>query len=124
MLDIKIIRENPKHVKDNLKLRGNPVFLENFDKLVNKDKKWRELKGEADNLRAERNKVSIEILEAKKANKPVDKLLKRAREIPEKLKEIEEEEKILEEESQELLRNLPNIIDKSVPVGDASKNIR
>jgi seryl-tRNA synthetase len=122
MLDIKLIRENSKLVKESLKNRGNPAFISNLDSLIEKDKKWREIKGEADSLRAERNKVKSDILDAKSDAKKKAASIKRAKEIQKRLDDIAEQEKILEQETQELLRNIPNLIDKSVPVGDPSHN--
>lgn len=120
MLDIKLFRENPEIIKESQKKRGFPI--EDVDKVISLDKKWRELKEEVDSLRAKRNIVSKEINEAKKMGKKTDDLLKEAREIPKKL---EEKEKILasfKEQRDSLLKEIPNIVDKSVPVGDASKS--
>ncbi len=120
MLDIKLIRENPEKVRESQKKRG--MDEKEVDRLLELDKKWREVKQETDELRAERNKISEKINEAKKQGKKADELIKRAREIPEKLKEKEEELRVLDEKRQFILENIPNLVDKSVPIGDASKN--
>ena len=65
MLDIKLIRENKELVKDSQKRRG--MNERDVDKVFDLDKKWRDLKEEVDSLRAKRNKISIQISEAKKA---------------------------------------------------------
>jgi len=120
MLDIKIIREHPEIVKESQKKRGLPV--EDIDKILEIDKEWRSLKEEVDKLRARRNKLSEEINKAKKQKKSVEDLLKEAKEIPEILKEKEALLKEKEEKRGELLLEIPNLISKEVPVGDASKN--
>jgi len=120
MLDIKLIRENPKLVKESQKKRGFPV--EDIDKLLNLDKNWRELKEEVDKLRARRNKISEEINQAKKQGKSIDNLIKEAKEIPSELEKKENLIKEIDGKREYLWKEIPNIIDKSVPAGDASKN--
>ncbi|MBS3108582.1 serine--tRNA ligase [Candidatus Woesearchaeota archaeon] len=120
MIDIKLIRENPKLVKESQRKRNLPERI--IDDLLNLDKEWRKTKEEADDLRSERNKISLQINEFKKEKKDISQLIKRAKEIPERLKQLEETENELGSKSKGLLLNLPNIIDKSVPIGDASKN--
>lgn len=120
MLDINLIRENPKIVKESQRKRG--LDEREVDRLFEIDQEWRKIKQETDSLRAERNKLSKEINEAKKQNKDVDNLLSRAKEIPQKLDKNEEELKKLEQERVFILENIPNIVDKSIPIGDESKN--
>ena len=86
MLDIKLIREAPKLIKENQKKRG--LDSENIDKLLEFDKYWRELKQQNDNLRASRNKISEKINEAKKRkdDKLAKELIEEAKGIPEKYK--------------------------------------
>lgn len=120
MIDIKLIRENPEIVRASQKKRGlNEKDVDNFLKM---DKEWRELKIKTDELRSRRNKVSEEINNSKKQGKNVENLLKEAREIPGKLEQIEREMKEIEEKRNYLWREIPNIPDKSIPIGDASKN--
>ncbi len=120
MIDIKILRERPEIVKESQKRRG--LSTENVEQVIGIDKKWRELKEEVDHLRSKRNKISEEINKNKKQGKKIDSLLKEAKEIP---KILEEKEKIMDnfnEKRDLLLNGIPNIIDKSIPTGDSSKN--
>ena len=124
MIDIKLIRENPELVKENIKKKFQNDKIPLVDKVKKLDQKWREIKTEDDLLRAERNKISEEINKAKKAKKPIDALLKKAKEIPEILAKNEGEEKKLEEEIKQIMYQIPNIIHKSVPIGkDSSENV-
>lgn len=86
MLDIKLLRENPKIVKDSQKKRA--MSEDDVDRVLDFDSKWRKLKNEVDNLRAERNKISQEINQAKKSGdeKVAKVLIRKAGDIP---KEIE-----------------------------------
>ena len=120
MIDIKLIRENPKIVKESQKKRG--LDEKEIDNLVEIDSKWRVIKQETDSTRAERNKITLEINEAKKQGKDVNELIKKARELPGLLAKNEAGLQKLEQERISILENIPNIVDKSVPVGDESKN--
>ncbi|MDD5699982.1 MAG: serine--tRNA ligase [Candidatus Nanoarchaeia archaeon] len=122
MLDIKFLRENPKIVKDSQRKRA--MSEDDVDKVLELDAKWRKLKNEADNLRAERNKISQEINLEKKAGdeKKAKILIKKASDIPRQIENLENQSNKLEEERNAVLENIPNLVDKSVPVGDESKN--
>ena len=123
MLDIKLIRENPKLVKDTLKKRG--MDEKDVDVLLRLDEEWRGLKQVNDGLRALRNKISEKINEAKKQknDKLASELIKEAQEIPQKITNNEKKLSELEEKRKEVLLNLPNLLDKSVPFGkDETEN--
>ncbi len=120
MIDIKLIRENPGAIKENCKNRGYDANY--VEEILVLDEKWRKLKKEDDDLRAERNKISKQINEAKKQKKDVANLLKEAKQIPEKLKKNEEEERQLRENLDKILSLIPNLQKKDVPVGGEEKN--
>ncbi|MBI5872397.1 serine--tRNA ligase, partial [archaeon] len=120
MLDINIFRTNPGIIKESQEKRGFPE--NDVDGVIELDKSWKQLKTEIDILRSKRNKISEDINKAKKEGRDIKGLLKEAQEIPKKL---EEKEHLMNEKKKardSLVMNIPNIIDKSVPVGDASKN--
>lgn len=124
MIDIKLIREHPEIVKDNIKKKFQDEKIPLVDEVLKKDIEWRKLKGEADNLRAERNKVSKEISEAKKKKKDVKSLMKKASDIPEQIAEIELKTNKLEQEINDIMKKIPNILHKSVPTGkDSTQNV-
>lgn len=124
MLDIKLIREKPDFVRENLKRRHDPKILEMLDELLKIDKRWRENVTELNKLRERRNKISEEIAKAKKAKKDVSKLMEEARQLPDKIKDLESEVKKLEEKERELLLRIPNLLHESVPYGkDESENV-
>ena len=123
MIDICLIRQNPELVKENIKKKFQNEKLPLIDKIKKKDEDWRSLKKKIDELRHERNKISIEISEAKKARKNPTGLLKQAKSIPEKIQEIENKADKLKEEIDSLLIQIPNIICNKTPIGkDASQN--
>jgi len=124
MIDIKLIRENPQLIKDNIKKKAQDQKLPLVDKVKTLDEEWRKLKTEADQLRASRNTVSREISEAKKAGKEIKTLMKKASNIPGEILKTEERMIKLEEEINSILKTLPNIMWKGVPKGkDETENV-
>ncbi|MSS74147.1 serine--tRNA ligase [Candidatus Pacearchaeota archaeon] len=123
MFDIKFLRENPDIVKENIKKKNKKDRLKLVDEIISKDIKWRALKGEVDNIRSSRNKISKEIADAKKLGKDVKKLLKEAGEIPAKIESLEKQMYEFENEISQMLKKIPNIMHKDVPLGkDDSEN--
>jgi len=122
MIDIKLIRENPKLVKDNLKKKFQKEKLPLVDTVRKLDEEWRKLKYMEDSLRSERNKISKEINKAKKQKKDISVLIKKAKAIPGKIEKIEKKRKSLHGEIREIMLKIPNIIHKSVPIGKDDKS--
>ncbi|MCI7804068.1 MAG: serine--tRNA ligase [Oscillospiraceae bacterium] len=126
MLDMKLIRTNPELVKENIKKKFQDDKLELVDKVVELDKKYREIKVECDNLRNQRKTKSKEIggLMAKGQKDEAEKIKAEVGEIGKKLTEMEELEVKMEGEIREIMLVIPNIIDESVPIGkDDSENV-
>lgn len=126
MIDIKLIRETPELVKENIKKKFQDEKLALVDKIRKKDVEWRNQKQRVDKLRHDRNVISQEIASAKKAgdSKHEAILLKKAKLIPDAIEEIEKKSDKIKEEIDALVRKIPNIIHKSVPIGkDSSQNV-
>ncbi|MFR8216786.1 MAG: serine--tRNA ligase [Oscillospiraceae bacterium] len=126
MLDIKLIRTNPEIVKDNIKKKFQEEKLALVDKVVELDKRYREIKVECDNLRNQRKTKSKEIggLMSKGLKDDAEKIKSEVGEIGKKLAELEELEVKMEGEIREIMLVIPNIIDESVPIGrDDSENV-
>ena len=121
MIDIKLIRENAKQVKENIKKKFQTQKLVLVDKIKKLDDEWRKLKYQSDNLRKERNKISEKINQAKKAKQDIKDLIKKAKEIPEKIKKIEDKTDKLQTQIKEIMYQIPNIMHKSVPTGKSDK---
>ena len=126
MIDINIIRTNRQLVIDNLKKKYQESKLPLLDEITELDKKVRELKINGDTLRQERNKTSDEIglLYREKKNEEANLKKERVKEINNQLIDIEKEEEELSLKLKELMMNIPQIIDESVPLGkDDSENV-
>jgi seryl-tRNA synthetase len=117
MIDIKLIRENSKLVKDNLKKKFQKNKIVLVDKVKKLDEQWRKLKYDEDALRGERNRISKKISELKKKKKDVKAFIKKAKAIPKKIAKIEDNRKKMYEEIRKLQIEIPNIISKNVPSG-------
>lgn len=118
MLDIKLIRENPSKIKEGCQKKR---IKADIDKLLEVDRRRRELLREVENLRAKRNDVSNSIPRVSEEEK--EELISRMKKITVKIKEIEPELKKLEKEFTELMFQLPNMPLDDVPEGkDESEN--
>ena len=123
MLDINFIREHKEEVKNNLKKRGDKYNPKIVDELISYDKEWRELKGKVDSLRHERNELTLQITKLSKEKKDISNLVAKAKGLPDEIKKKEDKAAELRRKIDSILSNIPNILDKTVPVGDdESKN--
>ena len=126
MIDINIIRNNRELVKENIKKKFQDEKLPLVDEVYELDKKVREIKTSGDELRKKRNDISSEI-GALMSNKEIDTANKKKEEVVEinnKLVSLEEEESTLSKQIKDKMMVIPNIIDKSVPIGkDDSENV-
>jgi len=122
MIDIKLVRENSKLVKENIKKKFMNDKLPLVDKVKKLDEEWRKLKYKGDALRSERNKISLEINQAKKQKKDDSTLIKKAKEIPKKIATSEKKAKKLEEDIKEIMLKIPNIMHPKVPIGKTDKD--
>ena len=126
MIDIKLIRENPDLVKENIKKKFQDKKLVLVDEVIDLDKKNRAAITEVESLRAQRTKLSKQIGalmgQGKKAEAEAIKAESTA--IGEKITALEGEQEILQSEIRTRMMTIPNIIDDSVPVGkDDSENV-
>ncbi|MAE49397.1 serine--tRNA ligase [Candidatus Pacearchaeota archaeon] len=122
MIDINLIREHPDLVKKNIEQKHQQDKLPLVDKIINLDQRWKKTKTEGDDLRQQRNNLSKEVAEAKKANTSAATILKKAKALPKKLETNETKTKKLEQELHSLVEQIPNIMHKSVPTGESDKD--
>ncbi|MGN0527257.1 MAG: serine--tRNA ligase [Acutalibacteraceae bacterium] len=126
MIDIKFLRENPDIVKENIKKKFQDSKLPLVDEVIELDAESRKAKGEADELRAARNKNSkmIGALMAQGKKEEAEELKKKVSEDAKRLAELEVSENELSKKVTDIMMVIPNIIDDSVPVGkDDSENV-
>jgi len=117
MLDIRLIRENPAQVRENLARRHDPEKLELLDHVIGTDQEWRELTARVNDMRRRRNEISSQIGRVMKEDGDASSLKKEASEIPSQLKELESKMSTLQEDLRDGLMRLPNMLHESVPYG-------
>ncbi len=126
MIDIKFLRENPDVVKQNIKNKFQDSKLPLVDEVIDLDAQARATQQEADDLRANRNKLSKQIgaLMAQGKKEEAEEVKKQVTEQAERLSELQEKETELQTKVKEIMMVIPNIIDPSVPIGkDDSENV-
>ncbi len=126
MIDIKFLRENPEIVKQNIKNKFQDKKLPLVDEVIELDAENRKVKGEADNLRASRNKNSkmIGAFMAQGKKEEAEAMKKQVAEDAKRLAELEGLEVELSKKVNDIMMVIPNIIDPSVPIGkDDSENV-
>ena len=114
MLDPKLIKENPQMIQDMLKARSIDF---DFNGLVESDQKRREFIIKTDELRKKKNHVALEISQKKKRGEDTSSILEEMKNVSDELSELESEQERIENKYSKLALTIPNLVDKSVPVG-------
>ncbi len=126
MLDIKFICENPEIVKENIKKKFKEDKLPLVDAVIETYKEKCACESKANELRANRNKISkqIGILMAQGKKEEAEETKKLVTAQAEELKNLAEKQEELGKKVLEMQMKIPNIVDNSVPVGkDDSENV-
>ena len=126
MLDIKFVRENPEIVKENIKKKFQDSKLPLVDEVIELDAERREVMAKADELRANRNRISKQIgaLMAQGKKEEGMALRQQVNDQAKELEELSEKQNELDEKVTKIMMTIPNIIDESVPIGkDDSENV-
>ena len=126
MLDLKFVRENPEIVKQNIKNKFQDSKLGLVDDVIELYAKNRAAKKEADDLRANKNKIAKQIgaLMGQGKKDEAEEMKKQVAEQSARLAALEEQEKELGDKILKIMMTIPNIIDPSVPIGkDDSENV-
>jgi seryl-tRNA synthetase len=120
MIDIKLLRDNPDLVKENIKKKFQDHKLPLVDEVLELDVKSRELTLKMDELRAQRNALSKEIggLMASGKKEEAEAIKEKVKLINDELEANDGKEAELKEEIKSRMMKIPNIIDDSVPIGE------
>jgi seryl-tRNA synthetase len=109
-MEVKELRKDSRLILESLKKRQlDPKILENF---MNKDKEWREHIINLDNLRQQKNNLTLKIGKSERSEDD----LNQSKKLGSLIQDLESKLRLLEGERDELLFNLPNIIDPVVPL--------
>src|SRR3989440_1756078 len=120
MLDLKLIRDSPELVKAGIRKKHRDPGM--VDRVLEIDRRRREVVQEVERLRAEQNRASGEI--AKLTGVAREQRIAGMREISSSLKTLEPDLRDVEAALQRALLELPNLPDESVPPGKgAAENV-
>ena len=122
----RFLRENPEIVKENIKKKFQDHKLLMVDEVIELDKQNRALKQKGDDLRAQRNSLSKQIggLMAKGEKEEANAIKAQVQAMADEMKETEKQEEELSAKIKNIMMQIPNIIDPSVPLGkDDSENV-
>lgn len=120
MLDMQRIREATAEVKTGI---ANKFVEVDIDTLIDLDQRRRDIIAEVETLKHERNTLSKQVSQRKRAGEAADDLISRTRSIGERIKELDDDQRQVEEQIETAMLQIPNVPHASVPVGkDASEN--
>ncbi|MDE1865597.1 MAG: serine--tRNA ligase [Candidatus Micrarchaeota archaeon] len=114
MINTKYVREHLAEIRETLKNRGSSFPL---DELLSADEKWRKLKTEYQALQFKRNKASLEVSAAKKKGQDIKEMVSALAQLKDQMEGLESEIPKYEEKIDSLVWNIPNVLDKAVPIG-------
>jgi seryl-tRNA synthetase len=125
MLDMKLIRESPEMVRQNLQKRGDPENLRMLKELIQHDSLWRENLTRLNELRHERRQMTANIAGLKKKGKEANNEIQKGKAIDAEITALEKQVGEDEQKMQEFLMRLPNLLHESVPAGkDENDNVQ
>ncbi len=119
MLDIKLVRENPELVKENIRKKFQDGKLALVDKILELDERNRAIKTEVEQLRAKRNAASKQIgaLMGQGKREEAEAVKKEVALEGDRITQLTEEQVKVDQEITDAMMVIPNIIDPSVPIG-------
>jgi seryl-tRNA synthetase len=120
MIDIKLIRENPGQVKENMKHRG--LDTQPVDDVLSLDQKRREIIQETEKLKNLRNVASNEIAKMKKEGKDASEKISAMKKTSDDIKKLDEELAELEKQINTKMLDVPNMMEENVPKGKSEKD--
>ncbi|MCI8540810.1 MAG: serine--tRNA ligase [Erysipelotrichaceae bacterium] len=126
MLDMKFLREHPQEVKENIKKKFQDHKLDLVDEVIALDKENRALKQRGDDLRSQRNQMSRSIGALMKEGKrsKAEELKEKVSAMAAEMKQVEEQETQHSTRIEQIMMQIPNMIDPTVPIGrDDSENV-
>jgi len=119
MLDLKFIRDNKKLVEASIRNRGIKLDLDEFLRL---DEEHRRLLVEVEGLKAERNKANDEITALMKSKKNPKELIEKMKVVSQNISDLDSKVEEVSKNLSKFIYLIPNIPDKSVPVGGPESN--
>ena len=124
MLDVKLLRESPEVIRNDLKKRGLTDKLKLVDDAIEDDRLWRRSKSKVEEVRHRQNQITLEIAKMKSSGANIEAKLREVEGVPDQIRELETKTSEAHSRVERTLRSLPNILHESVPVGkDENDNV-
>ena len=124
MMDIKLVRENPKAIVESLRKRGAADKVPLVEEAAKADSDWRRYKTEVDRLRHRQNELTAEVAALKKKGASIDDKLREVKDIPQRIRELDGKADESSSRLTKILMGLPNVLHESVPLGkDETENV-
>jgi seryl-tRNA synthetase len=122
MIDIRILRDNPDRIRENLQKRNITNFP--LDELFVLEKKRRELIAKNQKLKEQRNTISVEISQAKRSGKDAQNPIAEMKKTSDEITANDKQAIVIESKMHQMLSSLPNFVDNRVPIGkDETANV-
>ena len=121
MLDIKIIRENPEKIKQNMKNRNMNLDKE-IDKLLEIDISRRNILNNTEQKKSQQNLISKQIPVMKRNNQDVSGIMSEMKVLSDEITSLKSQVSELEKTQREILLSIPNVPNSTVPVGKSDEN--
>jgi seryl-tRNA synthetase len=122
MIDIRILRDNPDRIRENLEKRNITNFP--LDELFILEKKRRELIAKNQKLKEQRNTISVEISQAKRSGKDAQNPIAEMKKTSDEITANDKQAIVIESKMHQMLSSLPNFVDNRVPIGkDETANV-
>lgn len=123
MLDMKLLRENPEAIRENLRKRNLPAKVPLVEEGAEADRMWRRAKTEVEEVRHRQNQLTAEVAAARKEGRQIEALLKEVKDMPQRIRALDADIAKSYGRLQEIMMGLPNLLHESVPQGkDETKN--
>src|SRR4051812_33589654 len=111
MIDIRYLREHPELVKAAAKNKKAAISAKEIDQLIKLDENRRQLLGQVEDVRRERNELSAQL----KGGKPQREQIEQGKQLKDQLAKLEEQLTQAEQNYTRLLKLVPNIPTEDVP---------
>ena len=122
MLDLRRLRDDPDGVRAALARRGDPALAAMLDRVLETDRRRRELLVRVEGLKAERNTASDEVARLKRAKQPADELIARLKASGDEVRALDAEARDVDAELERLMLEIPNLPHPGTPDGGAEAN--
>jgi seryl-tRNA synthetase len=122
MIDVRRLRADPGGVRAALARRGDATVLAAVDRVLELDRRRRELLTEVEAIKARRNAESEEVARRKRGGEPADDLTAALKASGDRVKALDAEVRDVDAGLEDALLGIPNLPLPGVPDGDASHN--